>query len=133
MNMSRCSDRYGKPNLDVWGIDIIGACGELAVAKALGRYWSGALGNHHKSDVGPYQVRTAAARPTTPRLIIHHDDSDEMWFVMAVANPPVVDILGVLLANQGKKEKWWVDPTCKARPAYFVPANELKPLSTLQA
>jgi len=34
------SDQHGADEKDAWGLHVRGACGELAVAKALNRFWS---------------------------------------------------------------------------------------------
>jgi hypothetical protein len=47
---------------DSWTANIEGACGEMVVAKHLGFYWTGALGDPTADDAGPYQVRTNASR-----------------------------------------------------------------------
>jgi hypothetical protein len=126
-NMKRgLSDRYGAPQTDRWGIDIEGACGEMAVAKYLGLYWSGAIGNFYAADVGRLQVRTTGH--PNGRLILHEEDRDDHVFILATGRAPQFTIEGWLQGVLGKSEKWWID---SGRPAFFVPREALFAIDTL--
>lgn len=117
-------DRYGCA--DSWTSHINGACGELAAAKALGLFWSGAIGDLRARDVGPYQIR--ATERLDGCLILHPDDDDNHPFVLVVGSGQHYRLAGWILAREGKQDCWWRGP----RPAWFVPQSELQPMATLQ-
>src|ERR1051326_1480658 len=51
----------GVKDINFWDMDIEGACGELAVAKALGLQWEGRSFTFKKGDIGKnIQVRTTS-------------------------------------------------------------------------
>lgn len=122
--------RYGK-NEDLADrrceIDIVGALGEMAVAKALDKFWAGALGNFKAADVGRVQVRATAR--LNGSLLLHSPDTDEAAFVLVVGLPPDLWIPGWILARAGKNSKWVRKDT--GRPAFFVPQAALRPLTEL--
>lgn len=114
--------RYGAEQDDAdWQKNILGACGELAVAKHLDLFWSGWLNELGKPDVGPFHVRTA------PRidchLIIHPADQDCAPFVFVTGQNTTYTIWGWLMGSDAKQEAWWNTKT--GRPAYFVPVQAL--------
>lgn len=122
-------DMYGAAPGDGWALHVRGACGELAVAKVLGKYWSGNLGDLKAADVGPYQVRHSA-RPGAP-LRLHRRDRDQDVFLLVTGDPPNLCVRGWLQACEGKVEGFWSDPTGQDRPAYFVPQEFLRDLEDL--
>lgn len=114
-----------------WQGHIEGACGECALAKWLGVYWSGDVADSDADDVGPYQVRTAAR--DTDRLRLHSWDKDHKPYILALGIAPRFRLAGWLYARDGKKPDYWCDPTHKNRPAFFIPQNVLSPMSELPA
>jgi hypothetical protein len=121
------TDQHGADERDAWGLHVRGACGELAVAKALNRFWSGALGNLRAADVGPYQVRHTLRQ--TNGLRLHH--ADEGVFILVTGDPPNLCVRGWLEACEGKHARFWGDPTGLDRPAFFVPQHLLRPMEDL--
>lgn len=122
-------DRYGADPTRAWDFHVEGACGEMAVAKYLGEYWSGAVGNRNARDVGGYQVRTSAYAEAP--LMLHPSDPDDQPFVLVVGRAPRLRIVGYLPeARLGKRQEYWRDPAGLGRQAYCVPQEHLKPLVT---
>ncbi len=119
---------YGCTDDDAWDKDIEGACGEIAVAKALGIYWNGSIGDL-AVDVGPYQVRTTGLEHGC--LMLHKKDEDDKQFILVTGRAPRMRIVGWIFAGDGKRDEWWKDPTRKGRPAWFVPQAALKDFATL--
>ena len=119
---------YGCTIEGAWDRDIEGACGEIAVAKALGIYWSG-MGGDLKVDVGPYQVRQTGR--ANGCLLLHHKDDDDKQFILVTGHPPRMRIAGWIFAGDGKRKQWRKDPTGEGRPAWFVPQSALKDFATL--
>lgn len=111
---------YGAGLTQSWQLDILGALGEMVVAKHLNLYWS--KGEMHDDDVGSLQVRTASPGR---RLIIHESDADEKKFYFVTGQKDKFVIHGWLHGWEGKQQKWWRDPTGGNRYAYFVPASNL--------
>ena len=124
--------RYGAEDESVWHTNINGALGEIAVAKFLGRYWDGmgALGDLHALDVRGVNVRWAAK--DWYHLLLHPADPNDVPFVHVTGDAPHYVLHGWILARDGKVDQFWKDPTGN-RPAFFVPASALLPMSTLAA
>lgn len=121
--------RYGTDNADSWTKHIEGACAEMALAKHLGLFWSGNVGDHDAPDVAGFQVRQTAY--ATGHLMLHPDDKDHEIFVLATGTAPKFVLRGWLLAGDGKHEQHWRDPTKQNKPAYFVPQNLLHGMTSL--
>lgn len=64
-----------------WQTTIIGALGELAVAKALGHDWDPTIGRIDSADVGRYQVRATEAEDPKLRVRLHDKLTDT--FILA--------------------------------------------------
>lgn len=123
-NQSRgLKDAYGFRG-DGWGAHINGALGEAAVACYLDRFWS--IGVMRGTDVHQYQVRTTMSEHVS--LILHPGDADDQIFFLVRATPPDFTIHGWLPGAGGKQQRYWGDPA-GGRPAFFVPAAALRPLS----
>lgn len=120
---------HGSGNENDWQLHIEGALGEMAVAKALGIYWSGSLGNLSHPDVGLLQVRTRSKHGWS--LILHKEDNDDDIFVLAAGVNGSYTLDGWIYARDGKVEKNWKDLSKKNRWAYFVDKKELNDISEL--
>lgn len=114
---TRKADKHACPTTEGFHSHILGACGELAVAKALGVYWPGVLGSFEVPDVGTIQVRTTD-RPGGS-LILHKDDPDNDPFVLVVGSNREFRIVGWLYGHEGKHDRFWrTEDVCS--PAYFI-------------
>jgi hypothetical protein len=121
-------DRYGAEASDGWCKHVQGACGEKVLAKYLGRYWTGSLGNLQARDVAGYQVRASARWDAS--LILHDGDADEHTFVLVTGSGPRFCLRGWIVGRDGKQRRWWKDPQ-GGRPGYFVPQSALQLMSKL--
>ena len=121
------SHRHGADPTQAWSMHIEGACGEAAAAKALGIYWSGAIGDHKAKDVGAHQVRTTHRADGS--LLLHKDDPDADLFVLVTGFAGDYQIRGWIQGFEGKKEEYW--QTFSGRPCFFVPQEALKPMDTM--
>lgn len=111
-----------------WNIDIEGACGELAAAKALNIFWDGGIDTFKGYDLGELQVRTTPKHENS--LIIRPSDPDNHRYVLVTGLCPFYKIHGWLLGSDAKKNCWAQSPA--GRPvAYFVPSKELRPIAEL--
>jgi hypothetical protein len=122
--------QFGCNNVAVgWQSNCDDACGELALAKYLGIFWDGNMGDFQAADVGALQVRTTSLE--TGALILYPTDKDDDVFVLVLSHKvPVYMLSGWIYGREGKLEKWWRDGT-RGRPAFFVPQSELHEMSTL--
>lgn len=111
---------------DLLGIHVLGAAGELAVARVLGRYWAGDVASFKRADLGhSVQVRTRS-RPDYD-LIIRHDDNPEDVYVLVTGTPTRLRVHGWIRGAEGRKDEWL--KTHGDRPAaWFVPQSALRPL-----
>lgn len=101
---------------------------EMAVAKALGLYWSGEIGNYKARDVGGL-VDVRSSRRASNHLILHDDDPDDVPFVSVSVAEPEFTLHGWVLARDGKRKEFWRTDT--GRAAYFVPRSALRPMDEL--
>jgi hypothetical protein len=124
--------RYGAASngMNSYEKNILGAQSEMVVAKMLNVYWSGTIGSITMPDMngrtgGKVQVRS------TPRndgaLILHPDDKDEEPFYLVRATPPMFDVVGWIIARDGKLQEFW--RTDRPYPAFFVPAELLQAIT----
>ena len=121
--------RYGDAGYTDWQSHVEGALAEFAVAKHLGRFWSGAHDNLRAADVGPYQVRSSTYLQAD--LPLHPPDADHEVFILVVGRNGAYDLRGWIVARDGKRLEWWGDPAGKNRHAYFVPADALHAMADL--
>ena len=114
-----------------WDIDIEGACGEMAVAKALNVYWDGSVDKFKSGgDIGSrLQVRTT----THPngRLIVRDIDDESHIFLLVTGNAPEYILRGWTMGGEAKQEKYLDSPAGRP-PAYFVPISDLFEIENLK-
>ena len=91
-------ERYADGHTTAWQGDIDGCIGELAVAKALGIYWTGQE-RINAPDCGRLEVR--ATRYRDGHLIVH--DGDEGIFVLTVLKDDRVLIAGCIAAEKARE------------------------------
>lgn len=104
-------------------IHINGACGEMAVAKALDIYWAGSINTFKKErDVGDWEVRTRSKDYYD--LLIRPDDDDKNIYILVTGEIPNFKIHGFISGKNGKRQEWMKDYGGRP-PAYFVPKNYL--------
>lgn len=111
-----------------WATDIDGAAAEMAVSRALGRYWSCHADNLHGDDVlGGIQVRST----THPngRLIVrkrdeaHADDT----FVLVITSPPVFRIVGAMRGRDAMTRDFYKPADERGGECWWVPQDRLRP------
>lgn len=121
---------YGVPRDEI-AADIIGAIGEVVVAKTIGCYWTGDLGRTDGGapDIGPFHVRT---RPRSDgELILWPNDRDDGPFLLVVFDRlPYFRIVGWCYGREGKVPEF---EATTGRPGYFVPQRVLRPLSEFRS
>lgn len=107
---------------------IIGAMGEMVVAKALNLWWQGMFVFRGPDVV--VQVRTADG--LRKRLILHPSDKDDEIFVhVRTDGLGYFELVGWIKAKDGKRPEYWSDPTKKNRHAFFVPNDKLNDMDSI--
>lgn len=118
---------YGYSEDDSWTTHIEGAAAEMAVAKALDRYWppliNGSL-SASPGDIGNgIQVRSTGRKDGC--LIVHPKDNNAHVFYLVISHtPPVYRIVGSMIALAAKHDDFWRTNGVR-HPAFFVPQDEL--------
>lgn len=110
-------------NESEWHIHILGALGECAFAKAMGRYWSGSVNTFkHGGDVGLIQVRTRSKHHYD--LIVRDGDCDDDLFVLVTGGPNEFEIHGCMRGKDAKRPEFKQNYGNYGN-AYFVPKTKL--------
>lgn len=106
-----------------------GCLGELATAKGLNLYWTGAGTTYHTdADVGVAQVRMTAH--ATGRLLIRPDDAklatiDAPWVLVIQHDLYRYTLAGWIIGREGLHAKYLASPAGR-EPAYFIPQDVLR-------
>ena len=110
-------------------VDIRGTCGELAVAKAINRYWAPSVNTFHKiPDIEPnIEVRTT--NNPNGSLIVRDNDPDDRYYVLVIGDPPTFNICGYIKGSDAKRDEFLRNPHGH-RPSFFVPQAALIDFST---
>lgn len=112
-----------------WSTNIEGAAGEMAVAKYLGLFWSGAIGDIDADDVGGYQVKTNTSRKWDD-LIIRHWNKPDRIYIGVLSFVPKFMITGWVRGSDVMKKEYSREGV-PGMPAFFVPRSALNEMSSL--
>jgi hypothetical protein len=119
------SSTYRRDHLTRIQQEITGACGEMAVCKALGKFWSPSVNTFHDvPDIDPnIEVRTTDRENGS--LIVRDNDPEDRWYFLVTGVPPLMRVVGAIRGGDAKRDEWVRDPHGH-RPAWFVPQEALK-------
>jgi hypothetical protein len=121
-------NRYKHAYKSEWSYDIDGACAELAVAKAMGVYWSGHVGSFKDPDVANIHVRSTTRKDG--HLIIRDNDPENFVYVLVITECPNYTIVGGISGRKAKnKDKSDQDNT--GAPAWWIKQEELTDPKTI--
>mgnify|MGYP003108476325 FL=1 len=126
--------RRGLPSLFAgreWQGHIEGACGEIAVAKLMGKYWGGSINtfkNGGDIDSTGWEVRTRSEHDYD--LIVRHDDPDGRVFILVTGQSPEYLVWGWIRSEDAKKEEWQKNYGGHGA-AFFVPKEALRQMGDL--
>jgi len=120
-------DRYGYNGDHTWEQEITSSLAELAVAKALGRYWDGSVNTFKRGDVSRLQVRFTLH--AEGRLIIRAEDADQDVFVLVIGlGPREFHVAGWIRGRDGRKPQWLTRPDPGRLHCWAVPQDALRPV-----
>jgi hypothetical protein len=109
--------------------EVIGVCGEIAVAK-LGKFYF--VPGLNEFDSVPDVFRDVEVRSTDRDdgcLVIRDNDVLERRFILAIVNDSDVVLAGWIYGTEGAKSEYLGNPNNNT-PAWFVPINKLRPMET---
>lgn len=110
--------------------EIVGVCGEIALAKYLGVYFTPSVNTFHQTpDCHGYEVRATVRKDG--RLILRDNDPPDRRYVLAILEKDTVRLAGHILGKAGMKDGWRRNPN-GYRPAWFIPQGALSPMKLLQ-
>ncbi len=102
--------------------DVEATCAEMAVAKALGKFFPPGTMRFKEKDVGALHVRHT--KLPYGKLIIRPGDPDGLY-VLVTGACPTYTIVGVLHSSLAKQPQYWMAPN-GGPGAWFVPQKELQ-------
>jgi hypothetical protein len=109
--------------------EVIGVCGEIAVAKLGKFYFIPGLNEFH---VVPDVFRDVEVRSTDRDdgcLVIRDNDVLGRRFILAIVNGSDVVLAGWIYGTEGAKSEYLRNPNNHV-PAWFIPINKLRPMET---
>jgi hypothetical protein len=121
--------RHGRGSGDEWHDDVQACAAEMAVAKALDRFWSDSPAPDYGGDVGELHVRHTTREDG--RLILRPSDPDEGTFVLVTGSIPAFRVVGWITGRDGKAGEPHDIPNGRP-PCWMVPQSELRPIEELQ-
>jgi hypothetical protein len=120
-----------RPEHNAWTGEIEGAQAELAVAKHLGVFWSGTVGEPGApSDVSCYQVRCNSSRKYED-TVLRPTDKPNRVYISVLSYMPHFGIIGWLWGADGMCAEYEHPGEEGRPPCWFVPRDKLQPFSTL--
>lgn len=121
-------DGHGAPTDDNWQRQIEGACGEIAFAKAVGRYWPASINTFKTGDdVVGCQVRTRSKHWYD--LLIRKDDPPNKRYVLVTGTTPHFQVWGWLWGYEAQQEEYLREINNDRPAQYFVPKSALRPIN----
>jgi len=116
-----------------WNSHIEGACGEIAVSKAMGKYWGGSINTFKKGgDIDgsdEWEVRTRSKEGND--LILREDDPEDRIYFLVVGVCPTYEIKGWIKGINGMLNAFSANYGNYGY-AYFVPQTFLNKLEDLE-
>jgi hypothetical protein len=123
-------DRHGMKPEDGWKVHVEGACGELAVAKYLGKYWDGSVDTFRRlPDLGNVEIRTRSKHYY--ELIIRRDDDPEKFYVLVTGIAPRYRVRGWIKGADARNSDW-LRSHGNREEAWFVPTSQLQAMPRRQ-
>lgn len=116
-------DRHGLNPDDGWRVHIEGACGELAVAKFLGKYWDGSVDTFRSlPDLDNVEIRTRSKHYY--ELLIRTDDDPDKVYILVTGTAPNYRVRGWMKGRDAQRDEWLQNHGGR-EAAWFVPPEHL--------
>jgi len=113
-----------------WNFHIEGACGEIASAKVMGRFWSPTVNTFDAADIGEHiQVRTRSRHDF--ELYVRPTDNPGHLFVLVTGKAPNFIVRGYLHGAAARCDDWLAAHGGRP-PAWFVPHVALMSIEHLR-
>lgn len=118
----------GGQTLDDRLMNVIGAQAEMAVCKALNKYWNPTVGRIDAADIPPnIQIRCTTRREGRLYVLPKHKDTDV--YILVIKENNKFDIVGWIHGKDAKQEKYLVKNFAPgSRPEhdiYWIPQSNL--------
>lgn len=113
-------------------IHLLGAAGEMAVASHLGMksfLYQATEAERGSCDLPGIDIKTRSKHQYD--LIVQKNEPPEKKYVLVTIENKTTLIHGWIYGGEAMQEKFWADPA-RGRPAYFVPKEMLRCMSTLE-
>lgn len=121
-----------KPDDNVLAMNIEGACGELAYAKARGVYYVPKVNTFKEADFGKkVQIRTRTDHSYD--LLIRDNDDPEHFYVLVTGSLPTYRVVGWIKGSDAMAQPEWRKNWGGRGEAWFVPQSALKPFKVSDA
>ena len=119
---------------DLYEDHIMGALGEMAVAKGLDLYWDASV-NTFKSrpDVSDFEVRTTTYRP--PRCSIYVSDRDDgaaRYILVSKISKTEYDLLGWATGDEIRRRGEYKSLVAGRAPRYWLRSADLHDMNTMR-
>lgn len=125
---------WEKPYHESLSAHVVGAMGEMAVAKYMGMWFSFGEGTYkiYSDLANDIEVRTRTNGEWS--LLVRPNDSDTSIFVCCVIGSSAGEVVihGWIEGKEAKKEEWSKDWGNRGRPVYSVPKESLAHISELR-
>lgn len=109
--------------------EVIGACGEIALCKAMGWYWSPTVNTFHYIADVKADIEVRATEESDGSLIFRDNDHDDRWYVLVTGVAPNFIVRGRIKGSDCKRDEWLRNPHGH-RQSFFVPQGALSALPT---
>jgi hypothetical protein len=112
-----------------WGINIEGAAAEIAVARTLGQYWTGAIfdGDQNRADVGS-KIGVRWTNYKDGHLILKESDSIEIDYVLVTGAIPNFQIRGYINGKDAKTDERFIRVGQGNEIQFWIPQEHLQPI-----
>lgn len=114
------------PGRDGLADHILGACGEAAVGKLLGRWWGGDVCAFKKADIGS-QVQVKTRSNPDWDLIVRRDDNPDHIYILVTGVAPDFVVHGWIKGRDAMENRCWIREYGGREAAWFVPKSALTP------
>ena len=112
-----------------WQMDILGAIGEMAVAKALNVYWTPSVNTFKLPDIGTLNVR--ATEHNNGRLLLRPGDPPGIY-VLVVVRKAECNVAGWIESDLARNAMYQSRPDLDGPLCWAVPMADLHPIETLR-